>query len=444
MLNRKFAQWLRGLWVMAWLLTACMPTATARTSALVLTLDGPLTVGFSVYLERNLSQAARAQAPLVILQVNTPGGEISVMEKVVASIRNSPVPVVVYVTPRGAWAGSAGAVITLAGHAAVMSPETVIGAASPIAGDGSDIGGTLETKIREALKATMRALAERRGPEAVALAEAMIDDAKAVTVAEALEVNLVDFRATDLQDLLQQLDGRAVVVKDQPQHLNTQGLELTERPFNFIESVLNIVTNSNVVYLLLAAGGLLILNEISTPGGWMSGALGIVCVAVAVFGLGLLPVNWLGLIFIGLAFVLFIMDLTATSHGLLTAAAVASFIVGALVLFNSPGTPEFAQVNVPLVVGVALAMGGAFLGLLFLALRAQRQPVLMGVQQLVGQRGEMRSGDAAQVGGELWTVEVADSSATPLTAGQKVIVTAIKGLKLVVKKEPEAGPGPSQ
>jgi membrane-bound serine protease (ClpP class) len=341
------------------------------------------------------------------------------------------VPVVVYVAPRGALAGSAGTVITLAGHASAMAPETVIGAASPVGSQGEDIGSTLEAKLKEALKAKVRALAARRPPQAIALAEATIESATAATADEAFQVGLVDFLAASDADLLQQLDGYTVQLDSGPRTLHTAGLSVVEVQVNFLEALLNLLTNPNVVFLLLALGAQAILIEISSPGGWVAGTLGVVALALAFYGLGVLPVNWFGIVFILLAFVLFILDINAPTHGALTFAGTASLVAGALVLFNSPGTPDFFRVSVPLVVATSILMAALFAVILTFALRAQARPAAMGVESLLGQEGEARSANSVQVAGELWSAEAPE----PLQAGQKVIVEAVKGLTVMVRKK---------
>ena len=182
--------------------------------AIVMTASGPLTPAMLQYLTRGLTYAKIQGAHLVIFQLNTPGGEIELLTRMVTAIRGSHVPVVIYIAPRGAMAGSAGTVITLAGHVAAMAPETAIGAASPVGSQGEDIGQTMETKAKEILRATVRSLAERRSPEAIALAEDTIQNARAVSSAEALKIGLIDFIANDTSDLITQLDGFQVHTVD--------------------------------------------------------------------------------------------------------------------------------------------------------------------------------------------------------------------------------------
>lgn len=427
---RNLYRWLISALFVAVL--AAPATAQAGGRALLLTLDGPLTAPMLTYLERGLTQAERDEAALIILRLNTPGGSLDLMESLVGAIRNSRTPVVVYVAPRGAMAGSAGTLITLAGHAAAMAPDTLIGAASPVGAQGENLDSTSEAKAKEATMALARALTERRGPEAVALAEATIESAEAFTYEEAHKAGLVDFIAADVADLLNQLDEFTVTVNGQPRTLLTRNLIVVETPMTMVETVLNLLTNPNVVFLLMSLGSLLIVIEVQTPGGWIAGVSGAVCLLLAFYGLGALPVNWFGIGFIILAVILFVYDFYAPSHGALTVAGAVALVVGALVLFNSPGSLPYFQVNVPLVIGTAAAIAGASLALLTYALRSLRRAPMHGPGTLIGQAGEMRSDGAAQVAGELWSVE---AEGEPLQPGDKIEVLAVKGLRLSVRKK---------
>ena len=324
-----------ALGLVVWLVSLPGSAQTER-QILVLTASGPLTPALVEYLDRGLSLAERQGAEALILTLDTPGGQVEHMNRMIQSIRGSSIPVVIYVSPRGAIAGSAGTVIALAGHVAAMAPETAIGAASPVGGQGEDLGETIERKVKEILKAEARGLAARRGADAVALAEATIEEAKAVSASEALEAGLIDFIANDLEDLRSQLDGFEVQMQSGPRSLQTSGAELVELNQTFIEQLLGTLTNPNIVFLLMAIGVQSILIEISSPGGWVAGFIGVVSLALGAFGLGVLPVNWAGLIFLLTAFVLFILDIKAPTHGALTVAGAVSFIAGALILFNSP------------------------------------------------------------------------------------------------------------
>jgi membrane-bound serine protease (ClpP class) len=413
------------------------PLDPGSPQVFVITAEGPMTPAMAEYLDRGLTRAAEAGAALVVVQLDTPGGQIDVMTRMVQDVRASTVPVVIYVSPRGAIAGSAGTLLTLAGHAAAMAPETAIGAASPVGPQGEDLGTTIAQKEKEILKASARSMALRRGPQAVALVESAIDNASAASAEEALKAGLIDFVASDLPTLLKDMDGFQVETSMGPQTVHTAGYTLVEVQPTLIEQVLQALTNPNVVFLLISLGTTALLIELSHPGGWIAGFIGIVCLALGGYGLGILPVNWFGLIFMALAFGLFILDIKAPTHGALTAAGLASFIVGALVLFNSPGTPAFERVSIPLVVTVGVALALMFAVVLTFALRAQRRPVGVGAEALVGRTGEVRTAltpaGMVQVAGELWSAE-SENPDERLEVGMRVIVTGIEGLRLKVRR----------
>jgi len=433
-----------ALWVVGWMGLVVMPTASVAAQpsgeqplVLVLTAEGPLTPVLVGYIERGVETAQREGAELLVLQLNTPGGSIDLMNRIIQIIRGSPVPVVVYVAPRGAMAGSAGTLITLAGHASAMAPETAIGAASPVGAQGEELGETLATKEKEILRATARSLAERRPAEAIALAEDTIEKARAASASEALRVGLVDFIATDLNDLLRQLDGYTVTVLDSPRTLRTQNAAVRLLGLTLVEQALQLLTNPNIVFLLLTIGVQAILIELSNPGGWVAGFIGVVCLALAIYGLGLLPVNLFGLLFIIMAFVLFVLEVKVGFSGALTIAGVASFIAGALILFNSVRLPGFPRISIPLVVGTAIIVAVSFLTIVGFALRALRLPPGMGKETLVGKHGVVREPldpvGNIQLEGELWTAEVAEGEA-PVPVGARVEVVGVEGLRLKVRR----------
>jgi membrane-bound serine protease (ClpP class) len=395
------------------------------------------------YVKRAVTVAESDGATALIIQLNTPGGDINTMQEMVQTIRASSVPVIVYVAPRGAWAGSAGTLITLAGHVAVMAPETAIGAASPI-GVGSDgspqeLPPTLKAKEVQAMQALARSLAVRRSAEAIQLSDDAIANAKAVSAQEALSAGLVDFMATDMNDLLQKVNGFQVDVNGRIVTLQTAGASLQRIPPSPAESLLNILANPNISFLLLAVGVQALLIELSNPGMWIPGFVGVVCLALFVYSIGVIPVNLLGLVFIVTAFVLFVLDVKAPTHGALTAAGVASFIAGALVMFNSPLQPgqiRVQPISIPLVVAVALGNGAFFAFIVGKALQAQSIPLAMGMSTLVGRIGEARTDlnpeGTIYVASELWTAEAQEGN---ISTGQQVQVIGADGVKLRVKRK---------
>ena len=406
--------------------------------ALVMTADGPIMPPMLEYFKRGIDIAERRNAEVLVIQLNTPGGAVLTTLDIIREIRASRVPVVIYVSPRNAIAGSAGAMITVVGHVAAMAPETTIGASTPISSTGENLQSDARAKEINAIKAALRPYVEPRGEEALALANAMIEEARAVTAQEALDAKLIDFVADDLEDLLQALNGFTVRLNDGPHTINTSGVEPAPLNMSFIEQFLLFLTDPNIAFLLLAIGVQAVLIEISSPGGWVAGFIGVVCLTLAVYGMGVLPVNWFGIIFLVTAFVLFILDIKAPTHGALTTAGVASFIIGALVLFNSPGVPQFQRVSVPLVVATGFVIGIFFMIMLVYALRALKIPVSAGIEALIGRTGMARTavegnGGQVQLGSELWTAESVDTSEA-IGKGDRVEVVEVKGLRLKVRK----------
>jgi membrane-bound serine protease (ClpP class) len=442
--NSNMRLFLRPL---VYLLLVCFLLINGRTaraqqgegspSALLLAVEGPLTPSMREYILRGIRTAERQGAEVIILQLDTPGGEVTLMQTIAKDIRASEIPIVVYVAPAGAIAGSAGTVLTLAGHAAAMAPGTAIGAASPVDIQGQDLPETIEAKQKNILKATVRSLAAARGPEAIALAEETIENAAAVSAQEAYEIGLVDFIASDVADLLRQLHGYRVTTVLGEQRLDTASAVAIPVNQSFIEIFLGILTNPNIVFLFITIGVQAILIELSSPGGWFAGFIGAVCLALAAYGLGVLPVNWFGIVFLVIAFVLFILDIKAPTHGALTAAGVGSLIIGALVLFNSPGTPSFQRVSVPLVIGVSIATAAIFFTILTFGVRAMKAPIRTGQESLVGRKGTVRSEIApvgsVQIAGELWTAQLAEGE-NPIPAGSRVEVQRVEGVRLYVRK----------
>ncbi len=447
--------WARGFGLVTLLLlallAACAPQAGSTPQApqpvVLAQVQGPITTTTADYLRRALNTALRRQAQLVVVQLDTPGGALEPTQAIVELFRNSPVPVVVYIAPRGAMAGSAGVLLTLAAQRAYMAPETVIGAATPITMGNAD-DPTLQAKITNILAAQAQALAQRRGPRAAQLAVAMVREAQAVTAAEAAQQGLVDGLAPDLDALLRALDGQTLTTVQGPTTLHTgeaPRLTVTASP---IERLLALLTHPNIVLLLLSVGVQLIIIEFYSPGGWVAGTLGAIALGLGLYGVGILPSNGLGLGLIGLAFVLFVLELKAPTHGALAATGVVLFVSGAWVLFNTPLSLPQQRLS-PWWAGL-LAVGMA--GASWLGWRVVRQaahlPVLTGseaAQRLVGRVGQAqtavgpRGRGSVHIAGETWSAVLAPG-AQPVSAGQFVRVVGQRGLVLVVQGLGEPAP----
>ena len=407
--------------------------ASAQTARPVLVMDvsGPVTPVMLSYIERGIREAETRNAEALVITLNTPGGDVNLTKSIVQAIIASDVPVVVYVAPRGAFAASAGTLITLAGHAAAMSPSTSIGAASPVGEQGQDLPETEKAKITNILQADIEGLAKRRGPKAVEWAGQAVAQAKAATSDEALNLGVIDFIAADVPDLLRQMDGFHVTVHDQGVTLHTQGAPVEPLPMTAIENLLHTITNPNIAFILMTIGINGILFELSSPGSYAPGIVGAICLLMAFYALGVLDVNYTGLLFIILAFVLFVVDVKAPTHGILTAGGIVSFALGSLILFNSP----FYAISRGLVVSVALTTGAFFAFVVAKAVAIQRRPVTTGAEALIGAVAVART-DLSPTGtvflkGERWEAEAEDG---PIEAGAKVRVKAMEGFRLRVTR----------
>ncbi|WP_420643110.1 NfeD family protein [Candidatus Leptofilum sp.] len=439
-MNKRYSYYLSILAFLS-LFTMCfwqVNVALAQNSEVaVLEFDGPVFGVMHTYFERGLEDAVESGADFVLIIMDTPGGDVIITSEIVQLFRASEIPIIMYIGPRGAQAASAGAVLTAAAHAAGMAPETVIGAASPINSDGSDIGDTAFRKVVEDMKAMMRGLTERRGPEAVALAEAMIEEARAVSDQEALDAGFIDAIADSPEELLAQLNGRTVIVNGEELILNTATASQTAIPLTFIENLLLALTNPALVSILMAIGLQAIIIEISNPGGWVAGFIGVLFLGIGLYGLGQLPVNWLGMGLILLAFVLLALEVTTPTNGALAVTGTVTLIAGLLVLFNS-GTPEFVRLSIPAAIAIAIGTAAFFVFILTFAIRAQRRQPLTGSQGMVGQVGTARDTFDADgslyrgtimLKGEIWQA----MASQPVQFGDEVRISQIQGMKVQVE-----------
>lgn len=413
-------------------LLSSMVNAQAAGQVLAIEATGPVTPVMLSYIERGIEAAEASNAEALIIELNTPGGDVELTKQIIQAIVASEVPVVVYVSPSGGHAASAGTFITLAGHVAAMAPNTSIGAASPISGQGEEIPETLESKIKNILQADIEGLARRRGEEAVEWAREAVSEARAASAEEALELGVIDFIATDLQDLLSQMDGFTVTLQGEEMTLHTEGAPVEELPMTTVERILHTITNPNIAFILLTLGINGILFELSSPGGFVAGIVGVICLLLAFYALGVLDVNYSGLLLIALAFILFIVEIKAPTGGMLIVGGIVAFVLGALILFNSP----FYAVSRSLVISVALVTAGFFAFIVAKAVASMRRQATTGSEGLVGKLAEVRTELSPRgtvfLRGELWQAEAEDG---PILAGEEVRVKSVEAMRLRVTRD---------
>lgn len=409
-------------------------TATAQESATVpsIELSGEISPATEAWMGKALDEAADEDAPLAIVRLDTPGGLDSSMRSIVQEILAAPMPVVVYVTPDGARAASAGVFITEAADVAAMSPGTNIGSASPISSTGEDLGETLGRKVTNDAAAFVRALATEHGrnPE---LAEEMVREATNVTAEEALDADLIDLIATDEDDLLAQLDGFRVQ-GPKATTLSTEGLETDEREMPLLYDALQILVNPNVVFLLLLVGLTGIALEFFAPGTIIPGAVGTIALLLGLFGTIQLPVEAIGIVLLILGIGLVIAEAHLPTGGILGVAGIAALIGGGLLLFDLSGEGA-EEISPVLVIIVALALGGPLIWAGQRALAARNEPVRTGEEELIGSTGDVRQAldpiGQVFVAGALWRARVGVGE-SPIGVGYRVRVEAIDGLTLAV------------
>lgn len=390
------------------------------------------------YFVRAAAQAERNGAEVLIVRLDTPGGLDGPMRTIIRRMLSSTVPVVVYVSPPGARAASAGVFITVAADVAAMSPGTNIGAAHPVAGGGETLDATMNEKVTNDAVAYIRSIAAQKGhnPD---WAEEAVRKSVSITEEQALELGVIDLVAEDLDQLLTKLDGRQVTTLAGERVLSTRGAHVQRTDMNFLESLLHVIVDPNIAYLLLTIGMAALLAEFYNPGALLPGITGVICLILFFVATESLPMNWAGVALIMIAIGLFVGDLMATTHGVLTVGGVVSFVLGSLLLFSpyTPAAPEMPslRVNPWLVAIMTLMLAGLFTFALGTGLRAQRRAVTSGVETVVGQVGvatsDLTPAGTVLVQSETWS---AVAEGEEIKQGQRVQVVAVEGLRVKVRR----------
>ena len=417
-----------------------VPAASAQgRHVAVVDLEGPIDAVSAGFLGRAIDVAAEDGAHLIVVLLDTPGGRLDSTRDMVEDIIASNVPVVVYVSPPGAQAASAGTFLAAAAHVAAMSPTTSIGAASPVGPTGEDLPETMESKATQDAAAFIRSIAERRGRNSEAL-EATVLSAASYSASEALESNVIDLVAENLDDLLAELDGRTVELSTGSVVLETEGLDLRDIDRSPLERLLGIIADPNIAFLLISLGGLGLIVELWNPGLIVPGTVGVVALGLGFVALGNLPVNWVGAALLAFGIVLFVAELQAPGLGVFGISGGVCFVVGAFLLFGDTNPPGIEAPNVEVsiwaiaVASILLASSLVVMAKLALESKRTRHPTQM--QTLLGQTGYTRTvldpQGSVQVASELWSA-VSDSGQS-IEEGEEVVVVDMDGLTLKVSK----------
>jgi membrane-bound serine protease (ClpP class) len=418
---------LRGLLLLGAFLAFTSSASAAAPRVLAIHFDADVNPVTQNYVCDNLSRAAKDGYTAAVIVLNTPGGLLQSKDKIVLCELNAKLPVLVWVGPNGATAGSAGVWIAQAAYFLGMAPQTNIGSSTPIDSGGANIGSDLRRKLINHEAASLRALAQSHGRN-VDWADRAVREATNATAREALQMHVIDALAPTLPSLLEQADG--VKTKPRGYTLHLAGAQIHDVHIGFFTRLLNTLIDPNILPLLFLAGLAGIGFEIFHPGVVLPGALGAVALVTSLFGFSVIPISWGGLLLMLLGVALLVIDVHVTTHGALTVAGLISLAVGSIMLFqNAPGY----NTSKPLVIGVAVALGAVWVFALSKAVQVRRSPVEVDPQLIAGSIGEVRENGLVYVNGELWQARAVGGQ--ELRRGERVRIESLDGLVLTVRPE---------
>lgn len=431
----RCGMWMRclslSMIVLALTIWSRLPVSGADQHVSVYPIEGVINPVVVEYMLESIKRGEDDKALAVIFQLDTPGGLVESTRLIVKALLNANVPTVVYVSPSGARAASAGTFITMAGHVAAMAPGTNIGAAHPVSGEGKDIEGDMRKKAENDIAAFARSIADKRGRNAD-WAEQAVRESVSITETEALDKRVIDLIAEDIPTLIAKLDGRTVSINGTEVTLQTAQATVRYQSMSWRQRVLAVLSHPQIALMLLSLGSLGLLIELYNPGLIFPGVIGAISLLLAFYSLQTLPINYAGLLLIGLALVLFILETQVSSFGMLTVGGIIAMFLGSLMLIDSP--EEYLRIplsTIFLVVGTTAVLFTFIVGA---AVRSvHRQPV-SGQEGMIGETGTVTERIAPSgtvfLHGTLWKA----SSATPLEPGETVRVVGVQGLKLTVEK----------
>jgi len=417
---------------LVFLLSLFSLSASAESKKIhVITYDGIINPVSSELFTTAIAQAEQAGAEALVFQIDTPGGLDTSMRDIIKAMIASEIPIVVYVAPSGSRAASAGVFITLAAHLAAMAPGTNIGAAHPVAMGGGQMDEEMKKKVENDAAAYIRSLAERRGRNA-AWAEKAVRESVSITEQEAVKLNIVDFVANDLPDLIKKIDGRTVTTARGKRLLSTAGAEVVKNPIGFRLRVLKTISDPNVAYILMLVGVTGLIAELYSPGAVLPGVVGAISLILAFYAFQTLPINYAGLLLILLAGVLFAAEAFVPSFGILGIGGIIALLIGSLMLIDTD-LPGFG-ISLRVILSTVAAALLLLLAFARAAWRAQRGRPVTGSEGLVGEVGvaldDLSPAGMVRVHGEIWRAE----SDEPIQRGEEAQVVEVVGLKVRVRK----------
>jgi membrane-bound serine protease (ClpP class) len=419
-------------YLLANILSLLLPVILMAQTVTSVHIDATINPAIASFIHSAIEKAEKEKAQCLVIHLNTPGGLLKSTRTIVGDIIGSKVPVVVYVSPPGAQAGSAGVFITMSAHIAAMTQGTNIGAAHPVGMQGG-VDTTMNEKVTNDAVAFIRTIAEKRNRNAE-WAENAVRNSVSVTATVALQEKIIDLIANDDEELLQQLDGRTCTTDAGMTTLHTRGAKLEEYDMSFIEKLLNILSDPNISYIVLMLGFYGLMFELYNPGAILPGIVGVICLVLGLYSLNTMPLNYAGLSLILFALLLFILELKIASHGVLAIGGVVSLLLGSLMLIRR-GAGAVGQLSWTVILASTLITTLFFFFIIGMGLRAQRLKPTTGSEAMIGVNGEAKD-ELNPLGmvflhGELWQAE---SLSGAIHVGEKVRVKSMKGFKLFVEK----------
>ena len=402
----------------------------------VIVIDGTINPAVDDFIRESIGRARLNRAQSLVIQLDTPGGLLTSTRTIVKEILGAPVPVIVYVSPSGAGAGSAGVFVTMSGHIAAMAPGTNIGAAHPVSGGGQEVKGVMGEKIENFTASFSESIAQQRGRNTEWAVQA-VRKSVSITEREALKKNVIDIVAKDIDDLLRQADGRKVELEGRPHTLALKGVRIVRYEMSLKQRIINAIADPNIAYLFMMAGILGLYMEFSHPGVFFPGVAGAICLLLALASFQLLPINYTGLILMLLGVALLVGEAFFPSFGVLGVGGIIAMALGSLLLFDTQGS-DFG-VDRPIVFTAVGTLGAFVLAVSYLVFRSQKSRPTLGLEGLLGEVGEVRGklnpAGKIFVHGEYWNAQ-ADAE---IDIGEKVKVVGYDGMCLKVSRFSESG-----
>lgn len=410
----------------------CFPLILSSQKVVSITIDGSISPATAGFIEKGINKASKENAECLLIHLNTPGGLLKSTRVIVSNILEAPIPVVVYVSPGGAHAGSAGVFVTMAAHVAAMAPGTNIGAAHPVSQGSMDT--VMNEKATNDAAAFIRTIAQKRNRN-LEWAEEAVRKSVSITGAEAVNMKVVDLMADNSSELLKMIDGRTVMVNSQTKTLRTANLPVEEMKMSFIDRILQIISDPNVAYILMMLGIYGLFFELSSPGTLFPGIIGVIFLILAFYSFHTLPVNYAGVALIVFGIILFLLEIKITSYGLLTIGGVISLLLGSFMLIKDDSALEFVRISRSVIISASIVSALFFAFIIGAAVKTQRLKPVIGLETFKNETGKALD-DLDPIGtvmmhGEIWQAE---SLSGKIEKGENVIVRRMEHFKLYVDR----------